>query len=62
MIVANDVSDDRIGFNSSDNAALLLRPDGERDIPRCSKDQLARIVIEEIVAALPPAPAPSHSS
>lgn len=61
MIVANDVSDERIGFNSSDNAALLLRADGERDIPRCSKDQLARIVMEEIVAALPPAP-PSHSS
>lgn len=60
MIIANDVSDSRIGFNSDDNAALLLSPDGEREIPLCSKDQLARIVVEEIATRLPE-PAP-HSS
>lgn len=60
MIIANDVSDSSIGFNSDDNAALLLSPDGEREIPLCSKDQLARIVVEEIATRLPE-PAP-HSS
>lgn len=60
MIIANDVSDHRIGFNSDDNAALLLSPDGEREIPLCSKDRLACIVVEEVAARLP-APAP-HSS
>jgi phosphopantothenoylcysteine decarboxylase/phosphopantothenate--cysteine ligase len=52
MIVANDVSDDRIGFNSDSNAALLLWGDNERSIELCSKDTLARLVIEQIVILL----------
>ena len=48
MIVANDVSDPTIGFNSADNAALLLWPGGERAIERCSKSTLARLIVEEI--------------
>ena len=48
MIVANDVSDPAIGFNSEDNAALLLWPGGERAIERCSKSTLARLIVEEI--------------
>jgi len=52
LIVANDVSDDAIGFNSEDNAALLLWPGGEETIERCSKDTLARRLIEQIAARL----------
>ena len=48
MIVANDVSDPALGFNSEDNAALLLWPGGERAIERCSKSTLARLVVEAI--------------
>lgn len=48
MIVANDVSDPAIGFNSADNAALLLWPGGERAVERCSKSTLARLIVEEI--------------
>ena len=48
MIVANDVSDPAIGFNSTDNAALLLWPGGERAVERCSKSTLARLIVEEI--------------
>lgn len=48
MIVANDVSDPTIGFNSADNAALLLWPGGERAVERCSKSTLARLIVEEI--------------
>ena len=48
MIVANDVSDPAIGFNSADNAALLLWSGGERAIERCSKSTLARLIVEEI--------------
>ena len=54
MIVANDVSDTRIGFNSENNAALILSTSRERDVPLCSKDQLADIVIAEIAAAITP--------
>ena len=48
MIVANEVGGSTGGFNSDDNAALLLWGDGERDVPLCSKDALARIIVEEI--------------
>ncbi|WP_439106480.1 bifunctional phosphopantothenoylcysteine decarboxylase/phosphopantothenate--cysteine ligase CoaBC [Congregibacter sp.] len=56
MIVANDVSDKSIGFNSENNAALILWRDarsieggiGELDVEQCSKDALARIVVDLI--------------
>lgn len=60
MIVANDVSDTRIGFNSESNAALLLWREAaadamaiaECDIPQCSKTVLASRVIAEIAAQI----------
>ncbi|WOJ97498.1 bifunctional phosphopantothenoylcysteine decarboxylase/phosphopantothenate--cysteine ligase CoaBC [Congregibacter brevis] len=54
MIVANDVSDSSIGFNSENNAALLLWQnadgDGELNIEQCSKDVLASMVVAQISA------------
>lgn len=50
MIVANDVSDKSIGFNSDSNAATLLWQGGERDVEKCSKDTLARIILEQVQA------------
>jgi phosphopantothenoylcysteine decarboxylase/phosphopantothenate--cysteine ligase len=52
LIVANDVSDTSIGFNSDSNAALLLWPGGETSIERCSKDALARHLIAHIAERL----------
>jgi phosphopantothenoylcysteine decarboxylase/phosphopantothenate--cysteine ligase len=48
MIIANDVSDSSIGFNSDSNAAVLLWPGSEHEIQRCSKDTFARIAIARI--------------
>ncbi|WP_414979744.1 bifunctional phosphopantothenoylcysteine decarboxylase/phosphopantothenate--cysteine ligase CoaBC [Congregibacter sp.] len=52
MIVANDVSDSSIGFNSENNAALLLwreaEGNGELNVEQCSKDVLAGIIISKI--------------
>lgn len=45
MIVANDVSDSSIGFNSDQNAATVILPSGTRDLPRASKTTLARQII-----------------
>ena len=50
LIVANDVSDADIGFNSEDNAALMLWPGGEQAVPRCTKDVLARELVARIAA------------
>jgi phosphopantothenoylcysteine decarboxylase/phosphopantothenate--cysteine ligase len=50
MIVANTVGGDTGGFDSEENAALLLWRGGERDVSLCSKDTLARIIITECAA------------
>ena len=48
LIVANDVSDKRIGFNSDDNATTLLWADGEVGLPMMSKSTLSRKIISLI--------------
>lgn len=48
MIVANDVSDPSIGFNSDDNAVTILWRDGEQAIERASKGAIARQIMQVI--------------
>jgi len=48
MIVANDVSDTAIGFNSDNNAATVLWPDGEQPIALTGKAAMARQIIQLI--------------
>lgn len=52
MIVANDVSDATIGFNSDDNAATILWKEGSEQIERISKYQLAGKIISNIAKRL----------
>ena len=46
LIVANDVSDSSIGFNSDDNAVTVIGPDFEDTLPRTSKRQVARQLLD----------------
>ncbi len=48
MIVANDVSDQSIGFNSNENAATVLWHDGEQVLERASKGVIARQIVHLI--------------
>jgi len=48
MIVANDVSDSEIGFNSDLNEATVLTPKTSINLPKANKTQLARNLIEII--------------
>ena len=48
MIVANDVSDQSIGFNSELNEAVVLWSDGEQALARTGKGNLARQIIQLI--------------
>ena len=48
MIVANDVSDQSIGFNSELNEAVVLWRDGEQALGRTGKSNLARQIIQLI--------------
>mgnify|MGYP001563357892 CR=1 FL=1 len=48
MIIANDVSDTDIGFNSDHNQVHLVTADGVTALPRLTKAQLARQLIDNI--------------
>ena len=51
MIVANDVSQPDAGFNVETNRALLLFRDGRSvDCPLMSKDELANVILDHIIA------------
>lgn len=45
-------------FGQDDNALLLVDAHGHRELPRASKRELARALIEDIARRLPPLPAP----
>jgi len=49
-IVVNDVSRSDIGFHVEENAATLILPDAEIDLPKQSKYQIASRVITELCA------------
>lgn len=48
MIVANDVANSAIGFNSDDNAATVYWPEGRHEIAQTSKEQMADQLIHLI--------------
>ena len=50
MIIANDVSDTRIGFNSDENCVTLLTEDEHIAFEKSSKTELAALLIENIAA------------
>jgi phosphopantothenoylcysteine decarboxylase / phosphopantothenate---cysteine ligase len=55
MIVANDVTDPGIGFDSDQNEVLLIHRNGEREeIPRMEKGLLAGIILDRIARARAP--------
>ncbi len=55
MLVANDVAEDGIGFESGDNAVLILHADGRRrEVPRAAKGLVAEAVLAELATHLPP--------
>ncbi|MEP4486312.1 MAG: bifunctional phosphopantothenoylcysteine decarboxylase/phosphopantothenate--cysteine ligase CoaBC [Halioglobus sp.] len=49
LIVANDVSDTAVGFNSDDNAVTLVWKDGEQILPQAGKSTIARQIFAKIV-------------
>ncbi|MCB1689916.1 MAG: bifunctional phosphopantothenoylcysteine decarboxylase/phosphopantothenate--cysteine ligase CoaBC [Halioglobus sp.] len=48
MIVANDVGDPSIGFNSDENAVTVLWPDGQQALERANKNTIARQIVHLI--------------
>ncbi|MFT5420186.1 MAG: phosphopantothenoylcysteine decarboxylase/phosphopantothenate--cysteine ligase [Candidatus Endobugula sp.] len=52
MIVANDVSDETIGFNSDNNAVTILTAENEYPLPEASKFQLAQTIVQIVAEQL----------
>ncbi|HEX5714483.1 MAG TPA: bifunctional phosphopantothenoylcysteine decarboxylase/phosphopantothenate--cysteine ligase CoaBC [Solirubrobacterales bacterium] len=48
LIVLNDVSDPRIGFESSDNAVTLIDASSETPVPLASKDTIAEAILDKV--------------
>jgi phosphopantothenoylcysteine decarboxylase/phosphopantothenate--cysteine ligase len=48
LIVANDVANQAIGFNSDDNAVTLVWPGGEQALPQARKSVIASQIIAKI--------------
>ncbi|WP_278355807.1 phosphopantothenoylcysteine decarboxylase, partial [Idiomarina abyssalis] len=48
MIVANDVSQTGLGFNSDSNNAIIFSQDGEQSLPTMSKHDMAIAIIDAI--------------
>ena len=63
-IVVNDVSRADIGFDAADNEVTILTATGETHVARASKQQIARAVLEAVVAlragSLAPGAAPAE--
>ncbi len=53
MIIANNVADSTIGFNSDDNQTTVITADLHKALPKMSKDALARKLVELIANQLP---------
>ena len=49
LIVANDVSDSAVGFNSDENAVTLVWKDGEQVLTQAGKSTIARQIFAKIV-------------
>ncbi len=50
LIIANDVSQAGIGFDSDENQVLLVYPDRSELLPRASKHELSLLLVDAIVA------------
>jgi len=50
LVIANDVSDSTIGFNSDDNRVLLVEQGGSKTLPTMNKSLLATRLIEHIAS------------
>jgi phosphopantothenoylcysteine decarboxylase/phosphopantothenate--cysteine ligase len=53
MIIANDVSNPDIGFNSDDNAVTVIWHGGEQALERASKGQIARQIMALVAEKVP---------
>ena len=52
LIVGNDISQAGIGFGTDENEVCVVGPHGERFVPRAPKSEVARVILESLVAEM----------
>ena len=52
LVVGNDISREGIGFGADENEVYVVGPEDERFVPRASKKEVARVILEELVREL----------
>ena len=57
-IVVNDISRSEIGFDSTDNEVTIVLPDGEREVGRRPKAEVASAILDEVERLRTPASRP----
>jgi phosphopantothenoylcysteine decarboxylase/phosphopantothenate--cysteine ligase len=48
LVVGNDISQEGIGFGAEENEVYVVSPEGERFVPRASKQKIARAILEDL--------------
>ena len=50
LVVGNDISQTGIGFGADENEVYVVGRHGERFVPRASKSDVARVILENLMA------------
>jgi phosphopantothenoylcysteine decarboxylase / phosphopantothenate---cysteine ligase len=46
LVVGNDISRKGVGFGADENEVYVVTPEGERFVPRASKEEVARVILD----------------
>ena len=52
LVVGNDISKEGVGFGSTDNEVYVVGRERERFVPKASKEEVARVILESLMAEM----------
>jgi phosphopantothenoylcysteine decarboxylase/phosphopantothenate--cysteine ligase len=52
LVVGNDISTEGVGFGAAENEVYIVSREKERFVPRASKEQVARVILDSIMAEM----------
>jgi phosphopantothenoylcysteine decarboxylase/phosphopantothenate--cysteine ligase len=52
LVVGNDISREGVGFGADYNEVYVVGPEGERFVPRASKEVVARVILDSLIVEM----------
>jgi phosphopantothenoylcysteine decarboxylase/phosphopantothenate--cysteine ligase len=52
LVVGNDISREGVGFGADENEVYVVGPEGERFVPRASKEEVARVILDSLMVEM----------